>query len=153
MSEEQKPELTEEQLLGLGLGIEPNVPIAPPLNEPIQMIDGSVMNYVHDHIIHWMNNDVYKRTINLSKADKDRYFQMITDYGDLIAKLLNDDNNVIYEYVRGNPEPWLKLERHAEKSDAIIDYERPKQLIKEYEEWKATKAAEAAYAARIAGNY
>ena len=69
MSEEQKPELTEEQLLGLGLGIEPHVPIAPPLNEPIQMIDGSVMNYVHDHIIHWMNNDVYKRTINLSKAE------------------------------------------------------------------------------------
>lgn len=146
MSEEQMQELKEEDLVNLGIGIEPHVPIAPPLNEPIQMIDGSVMNYVHDHIIHWMNNDVYKRTINLSASDKDRYFQMITDYGDLISKLLNDDNNVIYEYVKGNPEPWLKLESHAQKSDAVIDYERPKQLIKEYEEWKARKTAEHAIA-------
>lgn len=137
----QKENLTDQDLASLGLGIvvPDHVPIAPPLNQPIEMIDGSKMNYVHDHIIHWLNTDVYNRTINLPQKDKDRYFQMITDYGDIIAHLLNDDNNVIYEYVKGNPEPWAALERHAEKSDMVIDYEKPAQLIKEYEEWKARK--------------
>lgn len=137
----EKGNLTPEDLASLGLGIvvPDHEPIAPPLNQPIQMIDGSLMNYVHDHVHHWMNTEVYNRTINLPQEDKDRYFQMITDYGDIIAHLLNDDNNVIYEYVRGNPEPWIKLEKHAEKSGMVIDYERPKQLIKEYQEWRERK--------------
>ena len=139
MSEEQKPEVTEELLLGLGLGIEEHVPIAPPLNNPIQMIDGSIMNYVHDHIHHWLGEEVYKRTINLTQDQKDRYFEMITEYGDIIAHLLNDDNNVIYEYAKGNPNPWVKIEAHAEKSGMVVDYERPKQLIKEYQEWRTRK--------------
>lgn len=139
MSEEQKPELTEEYLLGLGLGIEPHKAIIPPLSNPIQMIDGSLMNYVHDHIHHWLGEEVYKRTINLPQVDKDRYFEMITEYGDIIAHLLNDDNNVIYEYARGNPSPWLKIEAHAVKSGMVVDYERPKQLIKEYQEWRSRK--------------
>ncbi len=135
MSDEQiKP--TEEMLLDLGLGITPHVPIAPPLNEPIQMIDGSLMNYVHDHVHHWLSNFVYNKVINLPDDQKARYFQMITDYGDIIAEILNDDNNVIYEYARGNPTPWAKLEAHAAKSGAVIDYERPKQLIKEYVQWR-----------------
>jgi hypothetical protein len=132
---------TEEELLALGLGIVPleQTAIAPPLNKTIEMIDGSMMNYMHDHVVHWLNEYVYERTINLPQADKDRYFQMITDYGDILAYLINDDNNIIYEYVKGEENPWAKLEKHAENSDMVIDYEKPKQLIKEYEEWKARK--------------
>lgn len=134
---------TEEELLALGIGIVPleHEPIAPSLNTPIEMIDGSKMNYMHDHVVHWLNEYVYERTINLPPEEKDRYFQMITDYGDIISYLLNDDNNIIYEYVKGSENPWARLEKHAEKSDMIIDYEKPKQLIKEYEEWKARKTA------------
>ena len=135
MSEEQKPEVTEELLLGLGLGIEEHVPIAPPLNNPIQMIDGSIMNYVHDHIHHWLGEEVYKRTINLTQDQKDRYFEMITEYGDILETLLNDDNHVIYKHIKG--QPWVDLEAHAEKSNVVIDYEQPKQLLKEYDEWKS----------------
>lgn len=139
----EKEHLSEQDLIALGIGIVPSVdghePIAPPLSDPIQMVDGSLMNYMHDHIHHWLNNYVYDRTINLPQEDKDRYFQMITDYGDIIAKLINDDNNVIYEYARGNPNPWLKLENHAAKSGMVIDFDKPKQLIKEYEEWRQRK--------------
>ena len=141
MSEEQKPEVTEDLLLSLGLGIVPSdhEPITPPLNEPIQMIDGSLMNYVHDHIPHWLGNVVYNKIINLPQVDKARYFQMITDYGDIFEQVLNDDNNVIYEYVKGNPNPWAKIEAHAAKSGMVVDYERPAQLIKEYQEWRSRK--------------
>lgn len=130
-------ELKEEDLLSLGLGIEPAKSYIPDQSQPIQMIDGSVMNYVHDHIHHWLGTVVYNKIINLPQKDKDRYFQMITDYGDLFEHILNDDNNVIYEYIKGNPHPWAKLEAHAKKSGMVIDYERPAQLIKEYQEWKS----------------
>ena len=139
----EKENLSEQDLIALGIGIVPSidghVPIAPPLNQPIQMVDGSLMNYVHDHIHHWMNTVVYERTINLSQEDKDRYFQMITDYADIISILINDDNNVIYEYAKGNPNPWEKIEKHAAKSGAVVDYDKPKQLIKEYQEWRQRK--------------
>lgn len=139
MSEEQNTQLNEQEILDMGLGIVPHVPIAPPLNEPIQMIDGSMMNYVHEHVHHWLSNFVYNKVINLPQDKKERYFQMITDYGDIISEILNDDNNVIYEYAKGNPNPWAKLEAHAAKSGAVVDYERPKQLIKEYVEWRKQK--------------
>ncbi len=132
-------ELNEETLLGMGLGIVPAKSFIPDQSQPIQMIDGSLMNYVHDHIHHWLSTVVYNKIINLPQDDKDRYFQMITDYGDLFEHILNDDNNVIYEYIKGNPNPWAKLEAHAEKSGMIIDYERPAQLIKEYQEWRTRK--------------
>jgi hypothetical protein len=143
--EEKLPELNEQDLLDLNIGIVPAItigdhtPIIGEQNNPIQMLDGSLMGYKHDHIMHWLNNDVYLRTINLPQDQKDRYFQMITDYGDIIAHLMNDDNNVIYEYVRGNEQPWMKLENHAKKSNMVIDYERPAQLIKEYNEWRKRK--------------
>ncbi len=133
------PELNEQELLDLNIGIVPAVdghePIAPSLDNPIQMRDGSLMNYMHDHIHHWLNNYVYERTINLPQEDKDRYFEMITNYGDILAKIINDDNNIMFEYAQGNKTPWIKLENHAKKSDMVIDYDRPKQLIKEYEDW------------------
>lgn len=131
-----QPAPTEDELLALNIGIEPHIPIAPPLNEPIKMIDGSAMNYMHDHVHYWLSEFVYKNVINLPQEQKDRYFKMITEYGDVIQSILNDDNNVIYEYASGNTNPWANLEAHAEKSGAVVDFERPKQLIKEYQEWR-----------------
>lgn len=134
---EQVQQPTEEELLNLGLGIVPAIQTyVQPEMQPIEMIDGSLMNYMHDHIHRWLSEDVYKRTINLPQDKKDRYFKMITEYGDIISEILNDDNNVIYEYAKGNPNPWVALEAHAEKSNMVIDYEKPAQLIKEYQEWR-----------------
>lgn len=135
-----QPILEEQELLGMGLGIVPaNDSETPEYIEPIRLTDGSSVNYVYDQIHHWLSEEVYKRTINLPQNKKDRYFEMITEYGDIIAEIVNDDNNVIYEYARGNPTPWANLEAHAKRSNAIIDYERPAQLIKEYQEWRARK--------------
>lgn len=133
MSEEK---LTEQEFLNLGLGLVPatdeHTPLPPPL---VPMTDGSNMIYRHDHIFHWFNTEVYNRTINLPQAEKDRYFQMITEYGDILETILNDDNHVIYKHVKG--QAWVDLEGHAEKSNVVIDYEQPKQLLKEYDEWKS----------------
>jgi hypothetical protein len=103
----------------------------------VPLVDGSEMIYRHDHILHWFNTEVYERTINLSPEDKDRYFQMVTDYGDILAKLLNDDNHVLYKHIQGKG--WIDLESHAEKSNVVIDYDKPKQLLDEYDAWKARK--------------
>lgn len=131
--------ITEQELLNLGLGIVPatdeHTPIAP--IGVINMVDGSGMEYMHDHVFHWFNEYLYNRVINLNDSDKDRYFQMITDYGDLLAKIVNDDNNVMFKYSQKGEAAWLDLEEHAKRSGTVVDYERPKQLIKEYDAWKA----------------
>lgn len=137
--EEKLPELNEQDLLDLNIGIVPHEPIAPPLNTPIPLVDGTAMTYMHDHIQHWFGEYIYKRVINLPQAEKDRYFEMIYNFGDILAKIINDDNNIMFEYAQGNEQPWLKLENHAKVSNMVIDYERPKQLIKEFEEWKVRK--------------
>lgn len=138
-----KEEITEQDLLDLNIGIVPSIgdhePIIPSQAKPIEMLDGKLMNYVHDHIHHWLNEYVYDRTINLPQDQKDRYFEMITKYGDVLATIINDDNNVMFEYAQGAENPWLKLENHAKKSGMVIDYDKPKQLIKEYDEWKKRK--------------
>jgi len=90
--------------------------------------------YRHDHIMDYWNEQVYARTLALSPEEKDRYFQMITDYGDIIKKLLDDDNHVIYDHIAGNP--WVNLESAA-ADGVIIDYDKPKQLLDEYDAWKA----------------
>ena len=139
----QKNDLTEQDLLSLGLGIVPAVNNYEAFEynktKQIPTVDGSLLEYRYDHIHEWLNNDIYDRTINLPQEEKDRYFQMIVDYGDILAKLLNDDNNVIFEYARGAEHPWAKLEKHAKKANIVLDYDKPKQLIKEFEEWKARK--------------
>jgi hypothetical protein len=140
----EKQNLSQDDLIALGLGVVPaqNDYTAFEYNKTreVQLKDGSLMDYRYDHILEWFNNEVYDRTINLSPEDKDRYFQMITDYHDILQKLANDHNNIIWEFAAGNPNPWANLEKHAEKANVVVDYDKPKQLIKEYEEWKARKA-------------
>ena len=75
----EKENLTEQELVALGLGIVPaeNNYQSFEYNKTreVQLKDGSLMDYRYDHILEWFNNEVYDRTINLSPEDKDRYFQ------------------------------------------------------------------------------
>ena len=103
----ERENLSEQELIALGLGIVPAVNDYTSFQynktREIQLKDGSLMDYRYDHILEWFNNEVYDRTINLSPEDKDRYFQMITDYHDILQKLANDHNNIIWEFAAGNP--------------------------------------------------
>jgi hypothetical protein len=142
-------ELSEEKLLSMGLGI---VPAVAPADDPklfgysktnkiIQLVDGNAIQYRYDHIHEWFNTEILERTLALSPEDKDRYFQMITDYYDILQKIVNDDNNIIWEYAAGHEHnmPWLKIANHARNSNTDIDYERPRELINQYQEWRAKK--------------
>lgn len=105
----------------------------------IKMADGTEVAYDHDHVVHWFSTEVYNRIINLEQKEKERYFQLITDYGDLMTKILNDPNHVIFEFAQNSSNPWLSLEKHAEQSNAVVDYELPTKMIEEYTLWKLKK--------------
>lgn len=105
-------------------------------SHPFKMQDGTEVEYIHDYVIHWFSTSVYDRVMALSQEEKERYFEMITEYGDLLSKIINDPNHVIFEYAQDKPNPWLSLEKHAEQSNAIVDYELPTQMVKEYTEWR-----------------
>jgi len=138
MSDNDRPELNEQELLDMGLGI---VPAIDTLNQnpfpvgTIKFVDDQELVYKHEHVMHWMDNIVMSRTLNLSPEDKDRYFQMITDYADILIKIVGDDNHVIWKAALGKP--FEDLEKHAKKSGAKIDYEKPQKLLEEYEAWRA----------------
>ncbi len=134
------PELNEEELLALNIGIVPaidsHVPIAPETINVIQAKDGSVVSYSHDHVFHYFETQVYDRIMNMSQENKDRYFKMVYEYSDIIEYILNDDNNILFNYSQRGEQAWLDLEKHAEKSGMVIDYERPRELIRQFDDWR-----------------
>lgn len=134
------PELNEQELLDLNIGIVPAIdnhtPIAPETTNVIQAKDGSVVSYAHDHVFHFFETDVYNRVINMSQENKDRFFKMTYEYSDIIEYMLNDDNNILFNYAQRGPQAWLDLEKHAEKSGMVIDYDKPKELIRQFDEWR-----------------
>mgnify|MGYP003336638517 CR=1 FL=1 len=95
---------------------------------------GHEIVYRHDHILHYMNEEVYGRCLSLSQEDKDRFFQMITQYGDILSKILDDPNHPILDTAMGLP--WVKLESSVEDTNQI-DYTKPEQLLNELKEWKS----------------
>jgi len=97
-------------------------------------VDGIDVVYRHDHIMHYMNEEVYGRCISLSDVDKSRFFQMINDYGDILSKILDDPNHPILDASVGMP--WVKLEA-AVTDTSEIDYTKPEQLLNEFAEWKS----------------
>jgi hypothetical protein len=136
MADKELPELREEELIGMGLGI---VPAIDTLNQnpfpvgTIKFVDDQELVYKHEHVMHWFDTIVMSRTLNLNSEDKARYFQMITDYADILIKIIGDDNHVIWKVALG--QGWKDLEKHAEKSGVAIDYDKPQQLVGEYQEW------------------
>jgi hypothetical protein len=137
MSDNEKPELNEQELLEMGLGI---VPAIDTFNQnpfpvgTIKFVDDQELVYKHEHVLHWFETIVLSRTLNLSPEDKDRYFQMVTDYADILIKISGDDNHVIFKAALGKP--FEDLENHAKNSGMKIDYDKPKKLLDEYYAWK-----------------
>lgn len=135
-----KPEPTEQELLEMGLGIVPAIDTFNHNPFPVgtmKFIDDQELVYKHEHVMYWMDTVVMSRTLNLSPEDKDRYFQMITDYADILIKIIGDDNHVLWKAALGRP--FEDLERHAQKSGVAIDYDKPKKLLDEYYAWRKKK--------------
>lgn len=128
---------TEQELLDLNIGIVPALDTFQHNPFPIgtiKFVDDQELVYKHEHVMHWMDNIVMSRTLNLSAEDKDRYFQMITDYADILMKIVGDDNHIIWKAALGKP--FDDLEKHANKSGVQIDYEKPKKLLDEFYAWQ-----------------
>ena len=132
----KKKEPSEQELLDLNIGIVPAIDnyknISPFPVGTIKFIDDQALVYKHEHVDHYMNEVVMARTLALGAEDKERYFQMINDYADILIKIVGDDNHVIWKAALGVP--FEDLQNHAKKSGAIIDYTKPEQLLKRSEE-------------------
>jgi hypothetical protein len=83
-------------------------------------VDGIDVVYRWDHIIHYMSEGIYNRCLALSEEDKNRYFRMATDYGDIIQKILDD------------PEHSISLMGAIKPLDDVTN-----ELEIQYEEWKS----------------
>lgn len=132
-------EVTEDDVLDLGLGIDKaveNVSIAPPPTATM-VIDGKDVSYSADHVFHWIHLQIRDRVLNMDVSMQDDFYSMMHNYSHVLAYLLNDDNNVLINYIEKGEQAWVDIEKHAAVSKMEIDYDAPRAMIAGYEAWKA----------------
>jgi len=76
------------------------------------------------HIVHYFDEQLGRDIVNLSTADRNRLFQMITDYADLLRTLFHEGIPII-EHVLGNA--WNVDSGELQHAN---------EMIRQYEEWK-----------------
>lgn len=85
------------------------------------------------HIVHYFDTQMGNDILNLSPEDKFKFFQMMTDYADILEKIFHPGIDII-EHILGKRFAAAKANPHE---GINWDYDCP--IIREYEEWKASK--------------
>jgi len=85
------------------------------------------------HIIHFFDTQLGNDILNLNQEDKNRCYQMLTDYADILEKLFHPGIDIL-EHIQGKRFAAAKASPHEG-----IDWDYDCPIIKEYEQWKASK--------------
>jgi hypothetical protein len=81
---------------------------------------------------------VYGNILALSPEDKSRAFQMLTDYVDVLYKILDAGNHPILDVIKGTPGASLQ-DIVAAGGTLNVDVSNSIELLNEYNAWKSTK--------------
>lgn len=85
------------------------------------------------HIVHYFDEQMGNDILNLSPEDKVRFFQMIKDYADVLEKIFHPGIDIL-EHAQGKRFAAAKANPHEG-----INWEYDCPIIKEYDEWLASK--------------
>lgn len=86
------------------------------------------------HVIHWFDVQLGSDILALSAEDKARCFQMLTDYADVLEKILHPGIDIL-EHIQSKRFAAATADPHEG-----INWEYDCPIIKEYNEWKASKS-------------
>jgi hypothetical protein len=96
--------------------------------------NGEVVVYNKDHLHDFFNNQMYQRIMALSETDKARYFQMMTEYHDIVeaiippeARMLLGQTALLKSASEGQDDglPWVEKDTESNA------------LLQQYNEWKS----------------
>lgn len=86
------------------------------------------------HIVHYFDTQMNADILNLSPEDTVRFFQMVTDYADIFAKIFHKGIPIVEYVLYGDEQYSAKQDPH----DGIRwDYRCP--MVAAYKEWQANK--------------
>lgn len=95
--------------------------------------DGVELQYRHDMVVHWFNEEAYYQIMNLPLSMRDRYFKMITDNIDVVEIIFGTVNHPMIDYIKGKPFDSM---RSNLLEGEMIDYLKCRDLFAAYDEWK-----------------
>lgn len=85
------------------------------------------------------NDEIFYKVLDLSQEDKNQIFQMLTIYVGVLYKVLDAGNHPILDHISGTPNATLEALANNGADISGVDYEKPKQLIAEYDAWKSNQ--------------
>lgn len=91
--------------------------------------DDEVQTYLK-HVIHFFDTHMSGNILNLDQADKDRYFQLMHDYSDILEKIWHKGIPIIEHIVYGDQ--WYSAKKDPHDG---INWDHDCQIVKEYKEW------------------
>ena len=86
------------------------------------------------HVIYYFDNQMGSDMLNLPADKKDRMFQMLHDYADILEAIFHDGIPILEHIVHGD-----EFYSAKKKSHEGIDWNHQCEFVKQYEAWKLKK--------------
>ena len=83
-----------------------------------------------DFVVHYFDNQMNRDILLLPKEDKERMFQMLQDYADVLEKIFHPGIPILEHILEKR---WAAANANPH---AGINYDHDCPIIREYEEWK-----------------
>lgn len=84
-------------------------------------------------VVHYFDNQMNKDILRLEGQDKERMFQMLTDYADILEKIFHDGIPIL-EHIQDKH--WAAANKNPHTG---INWEYSCPIIREYEIWKKSR--------------
>lgn len=84
-------------------------------------------------VVHYFDNQMNKDILRLEGEDKNRMFQMLTDYADILEKIFHDGIPIL-EYIQDKS--WAAAHKNPHTG---INWEYSCPIIAEYKKWKDSR--------------
>ena len=113
----------------------PVVNVQEPLPEPMTYVNVApeeVEKY-RELVVHYFDNQMNYDIMMLQGEDKNRMFQMLTDYADILEKIFHDGIPIL-EYIQDKS--WAAAHKNPHTG---IDWEYSCPIIAEYKKWKDSR--------------
>jgi hypothetical protein len=83
------------------------------------------------------DENIFYKILDLDQTDKDKVFEMLTKYVDVLKVILDIGNHPILDYISGTPNAELDAIVQNGGDISGVDYDKPRELISQYDAWKA----------------
>lgn len=104
----------------------------PPAMEYANVPPEEVEKY-REYVVHYFDNQMNKDILMLQGEDKERMFQMLNDYADILEKIFHDGIPIL-EHIQDKR--WSAANKNPHTG---INWEYSCPIIREYEIWKKSK--------------